>query len=232
MHKRLMYDIGPFFTGGGQGPPGPEGPPGPPGAAQNLQTTMMTGPDAGFTDQVLSVQNAIKVLNATLDEAVALESENVDLNGSSVNIESVSFTGRPGAALQAGSLGLFGSTMILYYRSGADAMFFTGKDIFGTSRQTGINFRSIGTQTNDVAYLSDLPHGNFTIGTFVGVTITIPHGLPNTPTFATIVAKNAASATALVGGYYLTYDSANIVVTLLVNVAVAIALNLDWSALV
>ena len=110
-------------------------------------------------------------------------------------------------------------------------MFFTGKDIVGTGRQVAINFRSIATGTNQVAYLSDLPHGNFTAGAFTGVTITIPHGLGYTPTFATIVAKNTATASALMGGYYIAYGAANIVVTLLVNVAVPIALNVDWSAL-
>lgn len=93
--------------------------------------------------------------------------------------------------------------------------------------------------TGTVAYTSDISaaitaamfNGNFIQAGFTGATITIAHGMGVTPRFATITAKANPTAGALMGGYFLTYTGVNIVVTLLVPVVGAIALNIDWFAL-
>lgn len=79
---------------------------------------------------------------------------------------------------------------------------------------------------------------NFTTTGSAGATVvTIPHslvsfgGLNLTPTWASITAKNAATATLLVGGYYLTYDATNIYVNLLVATVGTPAINIDWNAI-
>ena len=79
--------------------------------------------------------------------------------------------------------------------------------------------------------------GHYSNAAFTGAMITIPHGIaifglaPITPTYAGITATNAATATVLVGGFYCTYDSTNIYVNLLVNVAVAANVQIDWNAI-
>lgn len=122
-----------------------------------------------------------------------------------------------------------GPFFIMYAASGSRVLAFKSLDLPTTP--TGTNILNFRNRTATVAYLSDLPHGTFAAATFTGTTITIPHGQPFTPAFATITAKNAATAGALVGGYFLSYNATNIVVTLLVSVAVAIAISIDWSAL-
>lgn len=98
------------------------------------------------------------------------------------------------------------------------------------------NFRDLGG-TNDIAFLADIPAplviptGNFNNPTFTGNTFNIAHGLGLIPLFGDVVAKNAAAATMLQGGYSVSYNFTNITVNLVVNVVVPISINLDWMAI-
>ena len=125
-----------------------------------------------------------------------------------------------------------GNEMTAYDQGGADQLTFLFPGLY-LSGFTEVEFRPVSATTQVVAYLTDLPHGNYANGSFTGATITIPHGLGYTPTFASVSPKNADTGHALIAGagYYLTYTSSNIVITLSTTVVVAISLNIDWSAL-
>lgn len=75
-------------------------------------------------------------------------------------------------------------------------------------------------------------NGNLLVTGTNGQTIyNIPHGLPFTPSFASISAKNSPTATLLAGGYYLAYDDTNIGVILTVATIGTPNLSIDWFAL-
>jgi hypothetical protein len=69
--------------------------------------------------------------------------------------------------------------------------------------------------------------GNYTDG-ISGTTATIVSGLTYGPRFVQITAKDSATATALLNGYYLTYTNDGATLTLLSSVQTT--LNLDWIA--
>ncbi len=114
------------------------------------------------------------------------------------------------------------------YTKGAFSMSVTYNSGLALTSNIDINYRNTANPTEEVMYLSDSPHGNFTSALFVGTLITIPHGAGFTPTYGQIVAKNNLTALAVAGGYSVAYDPVNLVVTLSVNVALAIALDLDY----
>lgn len=73
--------------------------------------------------------------------------------------------------------------------------------------------------------------GTFTDAAFTGSSIVITHGLGFTPDFATIVARNAATATAMASGWFVaSYSGTQITVTLVVAVVGAISVELQWMA--
>ena len=95
---------------------------------------MTTAPGNGLSTALLQIlNNNIEVLTTAGGIVASIKSNITDPNGTGIGLESIDailFPNRPGVALQAEAIaGGKGACMILYYRSGADAMFFTGIDI-------------------------------------------------------------------------------------------------------
>ena len=92
------------------------------GGLQDLQQVMSTGPGFGLSNQQLQIQNnIIQILVASSTQAIALKSNELDVNGTNFNLESIdaiNFPDRPGAAMQAEKTSAYGACMILYYNSG------------------------------------------------------------------------------------------------------------------
>jgi len=171
----------------------------------------------------LQVTTELQVLDASSNPGVDLQAD----IGSGAYVNIYSFSANNGASMFAGAAGAGWS---LSDNSGADTLTFNCPTLSGSGANT-VGFRAT---SGTVALLSDVPvvgAGNFSVtGTTGATSYTIPHGLPFTPVLATVVAKNADTATLLAGSYYLAYDATNIVVTLLAATVGTPSINLDWIA--
>ncbi len=165
----------------------------------------------------------IMAMNAAGHPNVEIETE--DSSYPKVNV--YNYTTNVGVGLQCSGI----PSIVMYDNAGADYILLRCNSLPGSGHHD-INFQAA---SGTVAFLSDIPgigKGNFTAtGTATTTVYNIPHGLAFTPTYATIVAKNAATATLLAGSYYLAYDATNIVITLLVATAGTPAIDIDWVAL-
>ena len=102
--------------------------------------------------------------------------------------------------------------------------------VLGFTTITGSRTWILPDKSGTVALTNDLPvNGNYLDTGSPGTTVyNIPHSLPGTPLFATIVPKNSDTAALLVGGYFLTYDATNIIVTLLAPTVGTPSIDIDW----
>lgn len=204
---RKYYDIGPKYQ--------PAGSVGGGGSPQNLQQVTDTGNTT--TDEI--AMNGVGSYPAIL---LAPSGGTPYINFYNT-IENLGFQ----VGMNPPGGGTPGGAILFYNNSGSNIFCIQAPVLFGNVRVTFRNKAGV------IALLSDLPHGNYTAVATTGQTVfNIPHGLTYTPTFASIVAKNAPTATILAGGYYLAYTGTNIVLTLLVPVAgVAFNASIDWNAL-
>lgn len=217
----MFNSIGPIYPSAGAS--------GGSSSTPTLQQVTMAGNTTTLGMRVDGVISALGGIVQINNHMYVLSSGNpvIDLNAGGNNMNLFNFTAFTGFSFFANNFGSGGPGFNMFSASGSQVLRqICSALVAGTGGTMSIDWRFKG---GTPALLSDLAHGTYT-ATVSGVSIVIPHGLPYTPTYANVVAKNAGARTIFLAGYFLSYTSTNIIMSLTASV-LSTAVSIDWSAL-